>query len=329
MSFRLLLLSFLALTASSLSACSSNSNGKGDGLTGGDSGTSEDGAADDSGGFGLDAKSETAPPPPCSEPMDEWPTPDSQCIKTVSGKVVDTTGAPVANKTISVCGTICFYGKTGNDGTYVTNVGHHIPVATFAASVHGRPDYASLYVKLPATTADTITLPDMVVPKFTSTTDVRVPFDATSGKVMGAKTVTSGDVTLSLADGTSVELDLEDVELVMAGMGGDLFRAVKMDTANYPGWGKDVGIKLLYAGAPFDSKYDKKVGITISDAAGMAPGTPVEFVACGNEFLKTPFTAGTLQVVATGKVSADGKSIQTDPGEGLTYVTWIGVRPKM
>jgi hypothetical protein len=253
------------------------------------------------------------------EPMDEWPA-GSTCVKLVSGKVLDTTGAPVKGKTMSVCGTICFYGKSGSDGSYTVPVNSHIVVGDFAASVHGRPDFASLLIKLPAGSADNVTMPDMIVPALPAMGNP-IPIDDASGKILSATTVKGGDVTLSFQAGTKADLDLEDVADTAT---GNQLRVSKVEAKDYPPFAKDAGVTALYAVNPFDSKYDKKVGIEIANT-GIADG-PVEFVILGEEYISKPLTAGLPVVVATGTVT--GGTAKTNDGEGLNILTWIGVRPK-
>ncbi len=265
------------------------------------------------------AVQDTPPREPCSEPVDERPS-GSQCVKTVGGKAVDSSGAPVANKRISICGQICFFSETGADGTFAANIGQFIKVESFAANVHGRPDYASIFVKLPKTIGDNVALADLVVPKFPTADWKKLPFDATK-KIVTAQTLTQGDITLSFAAGTEVELDLEDAEL---GAQGELFRVIKVEEKDYPPAFKDAQVFALYAMTPFDSRYTNKVAVTVAQNGGLAAGTAVEFVVLGNEFVRTPFTAGTMQVAARGKTTATGAV--TDVGEGLSYLTWLGVR---
>jgi len=274
-------------------------------------------------GSKVDTGGTTDAPPaePCSEPAEERPV-GSQCVKTVTGKAVDTTGAPLpAGKLISVCGQICFFGETVAGGTFTATVGRWIKVSNFAASVHGRPDFASLYEKLPAGAADAILLPTLVLPKL-PTSGAAIPMDS-KNIVTVATSVSDGDVTLNIPAGTEVELDLEDVEL---GEAGKLFRAVKVETKDYPTFVKGENVLALYAATPFDSKYKNKVGLSFNTTAGLAEGTAVEIIGLGNDFLREPFTAGKLEVVATGKVS--GGKIVTDAGQGLTTMTWFGVRAK-
>jgi hypothetical protein len=304
---------FPFLFVGSLIACSSSG---GDApVTPADTGTS----ATDSGGSTDTGVTDTGPSLPCSEPMDEWPA-GSQCVKLVTGKVLDTTGAPVKGKTMSVCGTICFYGKSTSDGSFTVPVNSHINVAEFAASVHGRPDFASLLIKLPTATTDNLILPDMIVPALPAMGN-KIPIDDTSGMIASAIDVIGGDLTLSFQAGTKADLDLEDVADTVA---GNQLRVAKVEAKDFPPFAKEAGVTALYAINPFDSKYDKKVGIKIVNT-GLADGD-VEFVILGEEYLKKPLTAGTPVVVATGK--AVGGTVTTNAGEGTNVITWIGVRPK-
>ncbi len=280
----------------------------------------DSGASTDSGG--SDAGQDTTAAEPCSEPGPAG----SQCVKTITGKVVDETGAPVVDKLVSVCGKVCYFGKTTADGSFVTNVNQNIRVADFAAAVHGRPEYASLYEKLPASTSENIALPStLTLPKL-NPTGTKIPMDS-ARVVTSAVDVTDGEITLNFEANTELDLDLEDIALVTEGKPGDHLRTKIVPEAQYPTFAKGVNVKLLYAASPFDLKStNKKVPLTINNTAGLAEGTAVEIIGLGSDFLAEPFTAGTLQVVATGKVT--GGKIVTDAGEGLKVLTWIGVRPK-
>lgn len=310
-------LGFLPLFSLLVVACGSSEPGPSTGTA--DTGTpSGDSAVTDT-RPGTDAPRE-----PCSEPPDERPA-GSVCVKTVSGKVTDPSGAPVGKKLVSICGSICFFGETKDDGTFNAAVGQFIKVGNFAASVHGRASHASLYEKLPATGMGDVALPTTLILPPVPAMGTLIPTD--SKRIVTATTpVTHGDLSLKFEAGTEMELDLEDVELVMSGKGGDHLRAVKVEEKDYPTFAKGKNLKLLYAATPFDAKFTKKVSVTINNTGGLAEGTAVEIVALGNEFLKEPFTAGVLEVVATGKVT--GGKIVTDVGQGISTLTWIGARAK-
>jgi hypothetical protein len=309
--------SVLALPLLFLFACSGSESGPSTSTS--DTGT----ATGDTGSTGGDTAVMDSTIEPCSEDPSERP-PGSQCVKTVTGKVVDPAGGTIpAGKLISVCGSICFFGETNADGTFTAKVGKYIKVSNFAASVHGRPDHASLYEKLPATMTEDIALANTMFIPAMPATGTAIPIDK-DRIVQTAQVVTHGDVTLSFPAGTTVDLDLEDVELWTDKKGGEHLRAVKVAEKDYPSFVKGSTVKALYAMTPFDAKFDKKVSVTIKNT-GMPDG-PVEIVALGNEFLKEPFTAGVLQVVGTG--TAKSGTVTTDTGVGLSYLTWLGVRPK-
>lgn len=153
-------------------------------------------------------------------------------------------------------------------------------------------------------------------------TGSRIPIDVTSRTVLSEASVTSSDVTLTFPAGTAVELDLEDVELKEK---GEELRIVKVAAKDAPAFAGEPAPALLYGARPFDAKFSKKVGVTIANDGGLAEGTAVEIFVLGSDFVKDR-TAGKAVTQATGKV-VDGK-IQTDGGEGITLLTWIGVRPR-
>lgn len=264
----------------------------------------------------IDASRDTATPP-CSDPSDD---PAAQCVETVTGKAIDTKGAPIVGKVVSICGTVCYYAQTGADGTYVAKVGNFINIANFAAYVHGRPEYVGLFEKLPIGPTRNVVMPAAMVLPIPPATGPRLPIDNTTRAVKAPASVTSGDLTLTFEAGTGVELDLEDIEL---GAKGEELRVVRVDAKDSPPFAK--GATLLYGAMPFDAKFSKKVGVTLANSGGLAEGTAVEIFVLGSDFVKLR-TAGTAVVLATGKV-VSGK-IQTDAGEGITLLTWIGVRPK-
>ncbi len=273
----------------------------------------------DAGGDARDAGRDSTPAPPCSEPSDD---PAAQCVETVSGKAIDTTGAPLAKKVVSVCGSVCFYAQTNADGTFVAKVDNFINVANFAAYVHGRPEYVGLFEKLPLGPTRAIVLPTLMVLPIPPMTGPRLPIDAASRTVLSEASVTSSEVTLTFPAGTAVELDLEDIELKEK---GEELRIVKVAAKDTPAFAKEPAPALLYGAMPFDAKFSKKVGVTIANNGGLAEGTAVEIFALGSDFVKDR-TAGKAVAQATAKVV--GGKIQTDAGEGITLLTWIGVRPK-
>jgi hypothetical protein len=295
---------FMAALASLAAACSSSSASTG-APTDGDSGTSE---------------------APCSIPNSD---PGATCVKTVSGSLTDVSGAPLKKMVVSVCGNICYFGQSDDQGKFTVSVGQNIVPNAFAVLGHGRPDYVSLYMQLPKGVSGDVTVPPLRLPKYD--TGVLLPADNAA-----ATTITDGDVTLQIPDNVYWDLDVEDIELKDLGR---TFRVGVVDAANFPSWAQPNGIVALWGLGPFSAKSESysamnnptpprvKLGVTVPNKTGLPAGSAVEFVVMGDSVL-APVNAGTIFVAATGTVSADGQTISTDAGQGISLVTWLGVRPK-
>ena len=310
----------------SASACSSSSGG--DGGASPDSGTS---IAKDTGGAPLDTSTtpEVSSADDCKEDPADIPA-GSICIHDVTGKVTDTSGAPLGNLVVSVCGGVCYFAKTAADGTFNAHPGSHMVPDRFAVLVHGRPDKASVYSKLPKTTAEgSIALPKPIMTVGYDKTGPALPADGAGG------TVTAGDVTIKAPSGTAFDLDVEDVA---NGDAGRLFRSTKWTASTPPDFAVGGNVLALYALAPFATRTCAvtpctdtnliKVAVTVANTTGLPAGTAVEFVVMGTNLFSKPPNAGVLVVEATGTVSADGATITTDAGQGLTDLSWLGIRKK-
>jgi hypothetical protein len=62
--------------------------------------------------------------------------------------------------------------------------------------------------------------------------------------------------------------------------------------------------------------------VTLDNAGKLPAGSSVDLLV-----LDKASPGGDLVVAAKGHVSADGAHVATDPGAGITEVTWLGVRP--
>ena len=308
-----------------LTACSSNSNG-GNPATGTDSGAKP---SDTSVGDVDPDVDPDAAEPEC-DPTVDHPA-GAVCVHQIRGKVVAQDGTALPSVIVSVCGSVCYFSRTGDDGYFVAHVGELIVPARFQVLVHGRPDYASSYTRLTvAPIGLNMEMPaPLAVPKYDATGPI-MPADGAP-----AATVTAGDVTLSIPGGTELDLDVEDVA---NGDEGRRFRSVKWTSATPPDFVAGENVLQLYALAPFAAKTCTKrpcddtnlvkMAVTLPNATSLTAGTVVEFITLGTDLYGPPVTIGQLLVAGTGKVSADGKTITSDPGEGITVMSFVGVRVK-
>ncbi len=148
-----------------------------------------------------------------------------------------------------------------------------------------------------------------------------------------AQTVTSGELTLEIGAGTQVKLDVEDVAL---GDEGKQFRALGIPAAKRPAFaGEALGLGALWALTPFEAAViDEQSGspalarISADNTLGLPADTAVEWLALGSYLFADWVKPAAFEVVASGKVSTDGTRIEMDAGQGVRYLTWLGVRKK-
>ena len=300
------------------SGCSS-SESKGGDATGGQSGGGGQGGAAAAGGQGGAAGCD---PAKLSK--------DQVCLTDVSGEVMDQADKPVADLDISVCGEVCFFGKTDAQGKFSVSVQAPVVPKDYSTLVHGRPHRASFYYPLPLDAKDNVAVGNLRVidlPK--SGPALTVKSDKLGAP---AQSVSSGEVTLSVAQGVEVKLDVED----LVDAAGKQFRAQKIDSKFMSDFA-DASLKLagLYALTPFEASIrkegtsDKAIAqLSFENTLGIKADAKVEFLALGSYLFADWVAPARFSVVATGSVSKDGKTITMDPGSGLNYLTWVGIREK-
>lgn len=253
----------------------------------------------------------------------------ARCIDSVSGRVVDASGAGVPSLSVSVCGGICYYGESDANGAFTVSVAARLDPAAYSTLPHGRPNRTSFYFALPSAASGSVPVGDLLVLDLPATGPALVVKSDKAGAP--AQTVSSGGVTLEVPDGVSVKIDVEDIEL---GDVGKMFRALRIPDAHMAAFADPaLGLAALYQLTPFEaamrdaSNAPTEVRLSF-DNVGLAAGTPVEILGLGSYLFPEWVPAGQFQVVATGAVSADGSRIEMDPGEGVGYLTWVGIREK-
>ncbi len=218
---------------------------------------------------------------------------------------------------MTFCGTVCYGTESGDAGTFDIPVGAFVDTADYAMHADGRPDHAVDYLRFAAGEPSIITA-TMRLPALPPSQVVLPPDDG------GAASVTEGDLTLVVAAGTTFDQDIEDYGTVA----GRTLRVANVPVAAAPSYARAAKLEAVYALAPSGTTSSIKMGVQLKNGAQIPAGTAVELLVLGDDYFSTPPNVGTLSVAATGHVSADGKTIQTDPGEGISELTWLGVRRK-
>ncbi len=244
---------------------------------------------------------------------------DGSCVLGAQGRVTDLDGVPLPHVVMTFCGTACFGATSDDAGAYFIPVGFVLDTQNYAIHADGRPDHAVDYLRLKAGEPSVVTR-TMRVPVLPPS-QVRLPPDEAGAP----SSVTEGDLTLTIAAGTSFDLDIEDFE---KGDVGRTLRVVQVPLDKAPPYAAPANLAAIYAIAPSGAKASAKMGVTLNNTAGLPPSSAVDVMVLGDDYFSMPPNVGELAVQAVAHVSADGKTIQTDPGEGIVELTWIGVRAK-
>jgi len=279
-------------------------------------------AATAAAGMGGDAGPEDGGIPTCSDAPDA-DTDGETCVREAYGQVEDLSGAPLPSLVMTFCGAQCYGTQSDDAGAYVIPIGAFLPTEDYALHADGRPDHAVDYLRLGADEPQIITA-TMHLPTLPPSSVVLPP------DLAPASSVTEGDLTLQVPDGTFFDLDIEDFGTAT----GRILRVAALPLASAPAYARAANAAAIYALAPSGAKSRLMnmagalidMGVILKNSAGLPASAAVEFLVLGDDYESTPPTVGVLSVQATGHVSADGQTIQTDPGQGISELTWLAVR---
>jgi hypothetical protein len=125
--------------------------------------------------------------------------------------------------------------------------------------------------------------------------------------------------------GATFTLDVADVAL---GERGRELRVTRAPLDAMPEFARAVaGVAALYALAPPSASSSAPLGVHLTNAAALPASSAVDLFVLDDDYRPLPPTAGTARLSAKAHVSVDGRTIDTDLGEGITSLTWIVVRP--
>jgi hypothetical protein len=239
--------------------------------------------------------------PSCGDPPDA-DADGVTCVQEAKGSVEDLSGVPLQSLVMTFCGSQCYGTQSDDAGAY-------------AIHADGRPDHAVDYLRLTADEPPIITA-TMRLPTLPPSS-VQLPPDGSP-----ASSITVGDLTLVVADGTTFDLDIEDYGTTA----GRTLRVASVPLASAPSYATAANVDAIYALAPSGCVPSIPMGVILKNSAALPASAAVDLLVLGDNYFSTPPNVGTLSVQATGHVSADGQTIQTDPGQGIDEITWLAVR---
>lgn len=261
----------------------------------------------------------------CNTPLDQRPD-GGTCVLEAKGTVADLAGAPLVDLIMTLCGSQCYGARSGAGGAFdISPVGDFLDTENYAIHADGRPDHAVDYLRLtkgePQVISVTMRLPTL------PPSSVLLPPD-----LAPASSITQNDLTLTIPEGTFFDLDVEDFGTTA----GRTLRVASVPLSSAPPYALAANVDAIYALAPSGAKAKLmdasgallKMGVALKNSAGLPAMAAVDLLVLGDDYFSTPPSVGLLSVAAAAHVSTDGSTIQTDPGEGISELTWLGVRRK-
>lgn len=257
------------------------------------------------------------------------PEQDGVFVGTVTGRVLDGSGKPATARNgtspfLTICGSACISGDLQPEGTFTVSPnfcylrGGYYPVPVFI--FHGEPAYANVvvdFVPRDARQVDHIaidpTIYTMATADFAKAKyDEGFPFTLSDAKGFSLS-APAGAIELPFVEDKSISAGSADLQFfpLGKGKGGE-------------------SLSALYVITPADSKIDPPATVRFPNTTKLAAGRAVELLSIGSLVTAKKFPPGTLGVIGTGRVSADGTVIESVPGtdSGLITTGWIGYRPK-
>lgn len=264
---------------------------------------------------------DTAPPPLCKDV--KACDPDSMitngaCVVSVDATLVDLGSQPVAGESVYICGlNLCTSPLLANAMGFV-----HGDVCLWfvkpAFKYLGGPSYVSFASSIPANTTQV----SLAAVPLTPLPMAGVDFPANGGDMV------SNGVTLTVA-ANSFKFDLSE----SSDPNWHKFRAAQVPLNKAPPY-FDTSLKLevLWGLAPVNAIISPAAAITVPNTQKWAANAVVELFLNGvnNGAANPPAPYGGWAAIGTGKVSADGLTVSSDPGmgNGVPMIGIVGMRLK-
>ncbi len=312
-----------------LSACggSSGDDQAGGGSSNGGSGGTivAGGGAGGNGTGGNDAGAGGGPE--CAPGPGHTSTDPAHLVKTFVGSVIDLDGNPAKQMLATVCGVdICIYGSTDDQGKVVTcdkqtnvcatGINPNQEIRRPAFKYGDGLGYAKFAQLLPTDTSDY----DVGV----VTTAALPPMSAGTAIVAGGDASVNG-ITLSVAAGATVKIDKLTFETEESWR----FRAVEIPLAKSPpAVDPSLGFEIVVATTPIDTQFCPHAKLSVPNTPGWPSGSEVEIWMHGVSPDEEWAQYASWAKVSGGRVSADGKNVVSNDGEGVPLLSVFGIKKK-
>ncbi len=236
----------------------------------------------------------------------------------VTATIVDQLGAPVASQPIYLCGLdICSDPKT-------TDAQGNASISTTLSEKRAAFKFG-----------DTLAYAEFAIPVATSMmalgTITTAKFPTNGGTLTPGASTSSGNVTVTLAANTDVEID----QIVYETAQQQEFRAVEIPIVaatpllgSVQVGGQSAGFGVLYAVSPAETTFCPAAKVSVPNDVHWAANAAVEFWITTTDTGQTYAPYAGWAKVSDGAVSSDGATISTAVGQGLPLLEHFAIRLK-
>jgi hypothetical protein len=236
-------------------------------------------------------------------------------VDSVQATLVDYNGNPLADLPIQVCGTdICFNDTSNATGQIFVNAASMMvkPALKYADGII----FARFGILLP---------PEAVVTYPNPLEVARFPDLGTGAPLAAGQSATSGDVTITVPPGGTIEVDT----LIYDDPAEQAFRSVTIPSTKIPpAVDPSLMLELVFAVTPLETLFCPAAAVSVPNSLGWPAGTDVEFFVHGLEIGEEWAPYAGWAKASDGKVSADGSKIETASTGGFNILSDFGIRRK-
>ncbi len=234
----------------------------------------------------------------------------AQMVETADADVVDGEGAPLLDYFVTLCSLdLCINGVT--DGTGHARIEHFGKMKKPAFKLGD----GAVHVKM--------AVPAGPSPVIALAGPIWLPALPSKGAPLAAgQTATSGDVSVTLAKDATLEFELEHYPTHAM----QELRAVALPVDKSAALIDGEGLEIVYGVGPTNTKICPPATVSVPNSLGWDAGQEVDFFLHGVNVEQDFAPYAGWARIAGGKVSADGKAIETLAGEGFPVLGVIGLK---
>jgi hypothetical protein len=319
MTMKLIGLTGLAALLALMGACSDSDTNPGEDDGAGGSGNSTTTTGGSGGGTGGDERNDCTPKDGC-DPPEPAHLGDMATVTSITALYIDQDGNPAEGVQTTACGTnLCSEPADSDASGAVTVTADSMFTDPRFNAGHNAYGYAKFSGLIPTTP----------VHDFGTVRVIRMPAFSSGVAINPGETATQGGVSLTLAADAELQHSCVDYpDENQRGLRGAVVDVRTWTAAETPQIDASLGIEVIVVAMPLGTHICPAAEMTFDNEAGYAASSEVDIYINGAKTFKHYAPYGQWAKISEGVVSADGTTITTKDGMGLSTLGTFGIVPK-